>query len=150
LTDEDHANVHEGLRKRSIGRLAAVALTVVLVLFAANQAGTLEIVTGTDIAVALKGPQLAQAVSNGLGPRQPLYLDPPFKGKGWAFDGTRVVTPTNMIDNLHRRCHPSQFAAEPQRLGALARGLGHFSRPGRSGRAADAPPDDHRVPVLLV
>jgi YYY domain-containing protein len=88
-------------RPAAAGRLAAVALTVVLVLFAANQAGALEIITGADIAVALKGPQLAQAVANGLGPRQPLYLYPPFKAKGWDFDGTQVITPTNMLENFN-------------------------------------------------
>src|SRR5262245_35973071 len=51
-------------------RVVAVALAVVLVLLAGNQAGPLEIVTGAEISVALKGQQLRQAISNGLGPHQ--------------------------------------------------------------------------------
>src|SRR5262245_21668206 len=82
-----------------LGRLAASPLAVVLVLFAGNLSGALEVVTGTDMATALKGPALAQAISNGLGPRQPLALDPPFKG--WDFEGTRAITPTNMLENFN-------------------------------------------------
>ncbi len=67
-----------------------------LVLLAGNQAGPLEIVTGVEISVALKGQQLSQAISNGLGPRQPLYLDPPFKANGWDFDAVSNVTPKDM------------------------------------------------------
>jgi YYY domain-containing protein len=44
------------------------------------------------MALALEGPDLGRAIVNGAGPRNPLYLDPPFKG--WDFDGTRVITPT--------------------------------------------------------
>jgi YYY domain-containing protein len=81
------------------GRLVAIVLAVVLVLLAGNQGGALEVVTGAEMATALKGPQLAQAIANGLGPRQPLALDPPFKG--WDFDGTRVISPTNMLEDFN-------------------------------------------------
>jgi YYY domain-containing protein len=77
------------------GRVGAVVLTVVLVLYAGNQGATLQVVSGTPMVLALAGPDMARAIANGLGPRQPLYLDPPFKG--WDFDGTRVITPTNRI-----------------------------------------------------
>ncbi|MFL5806573.1 MAG: DUF2298 domain-containing protein [Roseiflexaceae bacterium] len=88
-------------RSSRLGRLVAILLTVVLVLLAGNQAGALQIVTGTEVSVALKGQQLAQALTNGLGPRQPLYLDPPFKAKGWDFDGTRVISPTDMLKDFN-------------------------------------------------
>jgi uncharacterized membrane protein len=81
------------------GRAAAIVLAVVMVLFAGNQGGALEVVTGAEIATALKGPQLAQAIANGLGPRQPLTLDPPFKG--WDFDGTSVINPIDMIEDFN-------------------------------------------------
>ena len=81
------------------GRVAAIVLAVVMVLFAGNQGGALEVVTGAEIATALKGPQLAQAIANGLGPRQPLTLDPAFKG--WDFDGTSVITPNDMIKDFN-------------------------------------------------
>jgi YYY domain-containing protein len=89
------------LRSSILGRLGAILLTVVMVLLASNQAGVLQIVTGTEISVALKGQQLAQAITNGLGPRQPLYLDPPFKANGWDFDGTRVISPTDKLADFN-------------------------------------------------
>jgi YYY domain-containing protein len=76
-----------------VGRIAAALLSVILVLFAANQGGLLQVVTGTDMAVALEGRDLARAVVNGLGPRDPLYLTREFKGD--YFDGTQVITPTS-------------------------------------------------------
>jgi YYY domain-containing protein len=77
------------------GRVGAVLLTVILVLCAGNQGATLQVVSGTPMVLALEGRDMLRAVANGLGPRQPLYLDPPFKG--WDFDGTRVITPTDRI-----------------------------------------------------
>jgi YYY domain-containing protein len=71
---------------------AAALLSIVLVLFAANQGTVLQLVTGTPMVLALEARDLGRAVVNGLGPRAPLYLDPPFKG--WDYDGTRVITPT--------------------------------------------------------
>jgi YYY domain-containing protein len=71
-----------------------VLLTVVLVLFAGNQGGALQVITGTEMAVALDGPDLARAIANGLGPRQPLTLQKTFRGD--YFDGTSVITPTSI------------------------------------------------------
>jgi YYY domain-containing protein len=81
------------------GRAAAIVLAVVMVLFAGNQGGALEVITGAEIATALKGSQLAQAIANGLGSRQPLTLEPPFKG--WDFDGTSVINPIDMIKDFN-------------------------------------------------
>jgi YYY domain-containing protein len=97
--EEPHDPQHLGRNLQHAGRIAAIVLTVVLVLFAGNQGGALEVVTGAEIATALKGQQLAQAISNGLGPRRQLELDPPFKG--WDFDGARVISPTNMLENFN-------------------------------------------------
>ncbi|HET9223660.1 MAG TPA: DUF2298 domain-containing protein, partial [Roseiflexaceae bacterium] len=38
-------------------------------------------------------------IANGLGPRQPLKLEPPFKG--WDFEGTSVITPIDMIKEFN-------------------------------------------------
>jgi YYY domain-containing protein len=85
----------------SLGKLAAMVLAVVAVLYAGNQSGALQIITGTEISVALKGQQLSQAISNGIGPRQPLYLAPPFKANGWDFDGTQVITPADKVKDFN-------------------------------------------------
>src|SRR5262245_41898388 len=84
---------------RHAARIVAIVVTVVLVLLAGNQGGALEVATGAEMATALKGQQLAQAIANGLGPRQPLALNPPFKG--WDFDGTSVITPIDMIKDFN-------------------------------------------------
>lgn len=81
------------------GRAAAVVLGVVLVLVAANQGGALQVITGSDMAVALDGPTLGRAIVNGLGAREPLRLDPPFRGD--YFDGTSVITPTNATKDFN-------------------------------------------------
>jgi YYY domain-containing protein len=110
---------------RSSGALkaAAIALTVVLVLVAGNQAGALEVITGHEISVALKGQQLRAAISNGLGERQTLLLDPPFKG--WDFNETAQITPRDMWADFNwwwpsrvvwdDYAHPDDPQAQPER-----------------------------------
>ncbi|HEY3229303.1 MAG TPA: DUF2298 domain-containing protein, partial [Roseiflexaceae bacterium] len=95
-TTDDRATSYMSGRWSVVGRLAAIVLAVVLVLFAANQGGALQIITGTPMAVALEGPDLRRAIVNGLGPRQPLTLSRTFKGE--YFDGTSVITPTSMLE----------------------------------------------------
>ena len=77
-----------------------VALAVVLVLFAGNQGGALEIVTGLVSPLAMDGRDLARAVQNGLGTRDPLYLQHPYQEWG-APDMTTVLTPTDMVANFN-------------------------------------------------
>ncbi|HEX5689445.1 MAG TPA: DUF2298 domain-containing protein, partial [Roseiflexaceae bacterium] len=76
------------------GRLLAIVLAVVLVLFAANQGGALQLITGTPMAVALESGDLWRAVVNGLGPREPLQLARPFQGD--YFDGTTEIAPSSI------------------------------------------------------
>jgi len=85
--------------RSSLLRVLAVVLAVILVLFAGNQGGALQIITGTNMAVALDGGDLARAIVNGLGARAPLTLDPPFKGD--YFDGTSVITPTDTTQDFN-------------------------------------------------
>jgi YYY domain-containing protein len=80
------------------GHVAAILLAVVLVLLAGNQGGALELITGTNMAVALNGQELWRAVANGLGPRQPIALDSPFMGD--YFEGTSIITPTDMVERF--------------------------------------------------
>jgi YYY domain-containing protein len=81
------------------GRIAVALLAIVLVLFAANQGGALQIITGTNMAVALDGRDLARAITNGVGPREPLALGQPFHGD--YFDGTTAITPTNTLEGFN-------------------------------------------------
>jgi YYY domain-containing protein len=82
------------------GRIGAVLLSVILVLFAGNQGGALEIITGLTSPLAMDGRDLARAVQNGLGKREPLYLQHPYKEWG-APDITTVLTPTDMAANFN-------------------------------------------------
>jgi YYY domain-containing protein len=96
-TTDDHPTSYVSGRWSVVGgRLTAIVLAVVLVLFAANQGGALQVITGTTMAVALEAPDLGRAIVNGLGPREPLYLSRPFKGE--YFDGTSVITPTSILE----------------------------------------------------
>ena len=81
------------------GPWLAALFAAVLVLFCANQGGALQVITGADMAVALDAPTLARAVVNGLGPRAPLSINPPFKGD--YFDGTSTITPTDTVTNFN-------------------------------------------------
>lgn len=80
-------------------RWAAMVLGVVLVLFAGNQGGALQVITGSEMAVALDARDLARAVANGLGPREPLELSRPFTGE--YFDGTTVITPGDQVRDFN-------------------------------------------------
>lgn len=82
-----------------VGRIAAVLVSVVLVLFAGNQGGALEVVTGLESPLAMDASDLARAVQNGLGKREPLYLLHPYKP--WSPDLTTVLTPTDMVANFN-------------------------------------------------
>ncbi len=81
------------------GRIGAVLLAVVLVLFAGNQGGALEVVTGLEAPLAMDARDLARALQNGLGKREPLYLQYPYKP--WAPELTTVLTPTDMVANFN-------------------------------------------------
>jgi YYY domain-containing protein len=85
--------------RSAAGRWLAMALAVVLVLFAGNQGGALQLITGTDMAVALRGGDLARAVANGLGPRQTIALAEPFRGE--YFDGTSEITPRDVAQDFN-------------------------------------------------
>ena len=64
-------------------------------LLAGNQAAALQVITGTPMAVALTGPELARAVANGLGPRTTIQLDAPFAGD--YFDGASTIQPNDQV-----------------------------------------------------
>jgi YYY domain-containing protein len=83
-----------------VGRAGAVLLAVVLVLFAGNQGGALEVVTGLTSPLPLDVRDLARAAQNGLGPRGPLYLEHPYQEWG-APEVTTFVTPASMPENFN-------------------------------------------------
>jgi YYY domain-containing protein len=89
-----------GLSSFVFGRIGAVLLAVVLVLFAGNQGGALEVVTGLASPLAMDGRDLARAVQNGLGKRNPLYLQYPYQEWG-APTVTDVLTPTNILADFN-------------------------------------------------
>jgi YYY domain-containing protein len=74
-------------------------LSVVFVLLAANQGGALQVITGIPMILALPGEEMARAITNGIGPRDEFYLEEEFRG--WDFNGTRVITPTDMVENFN-------------------------------------------------
>ncbi|NJO81303.1 MAG: hypothetical protein HC828_00160 [Blastochloris sp.] len=78
-----------------IWRPLAGILTVIMVLVAANQGGALQVMSGSPMILALEGGDMARAVANGLGTREPLTLDRPFNG--WDFDETAVIEPRDMV-----------------------------------------------------
>jgi YYY domain-containing protein len=82
-----------------IGRWLVMLLAILLVLFSANQGGALQVLTGSDMAVALSPPELGRAVANGLGPRQPLPLDGPFRGE--YFEGMTEIRPADQIEGFN-------------------------------------------------
>jgi YYY domain-containing protein len=83
-----------------LGQAGAALLAVVLVLFAGNQGGALEIATGLPSPLALSARDMARAVQNGLGKRDPLYLLDPYKE--WGSDNIiNTLTPTNMLENFN-------------------------------------------------
>jgi len=84
--------------KRVLGPWFSVLLTIVLVLGAGNQGAALQVISGVNMILALDGRDMARAIGNGMGARQPLQLDPPFRG--FDFDGTSVITPENRIANF--------------------------------------------------
>ncbi len=89
-----------GLSSFVLGQAGAVLLSVVLVLFAGNQGGALEIITGLASPLAMDVRDLARAVQNGLGQRDPLYLQHPYQEWG-APDVTNILTPTDMLANFN-------------------------------------------------
>nr|MDQ2998185.1 DUF2298 domain-containing protein [Chloroflexota bacterium] len=88
------------LRRKAAGCIGAVLVSVVLVLFAGNQGGALEVVTGLESPLAMDGRDLARAVQNGLGKRDPLYLQHPYQEWG-ASDLTTMLTPTDRVANFN-------------------------------------------------
>ena len=78
-----------------IWRPLAGIMAVIMVLVAANQGGALQVMSGSQMILALEGDDMARAVANGLGTREPLTLDRPFNG--WYFDETVVIEPRDMV-----------------------------------------------------
>jgi YYY domain-containing protein len=87
------------VQRSAFGRWAAMLLAVVLVLFAANQGGALQVITGSEMAVALPTGDLGRAILNGLGAREPLQLATPFRGE--YFDGTTEIVPGDQAQNFN-------------------------------------------------
>ncbi len=77
----------------------AALLAIVLVLFAGNQGGSLQVMSGTPMILALDGSDMMRAVLNGLGPRAPLQLEPAWSGHD--FDGTSVITPEDKVKDFN-------------------------------------------------
>jgi YYY domain-containing protein len=77
-------------RGRARGIVFALA-GVVLVLGIGNQAGALQVVTGSEKVVAVGPATLRRAIANGLGDRKPIELGPDFPSG--SFDGTNVLVP---------------------------------------------------------
>ncbi len=69
-----------------VATLAFAALLLV-----GNMGGFLQVVTGVPEILALESGDIAKAVSNGLGAREPVPLRHTFKG--WEYDGTSQVVP---------------------------------------------------------
>lgn len=74
---------------------AAAALGVLLVLLAGNQAGALQVLTGTRMAHVLEAPDIARLVLNGIGPRATVQLSQPFNGDNYG--GTTEITPVDAV-----------------------------------------------------
>jgi YYY domain-containing protein len=87
------------VQRSAFGRWAAMTLAVVLVLFAGNQGAALQVITGSDMAVALRAPDLARAIANGLGPRATIPLGEPFRGD--YFDGTSEIAPGDQVEGFN-------------------------------------------------
>jgi YYY domain-containing protein len=89
-----------GIRRWSfvVRPMSAALLTIVLVLGVGNQGAALQVVSGVNMFLALDGPDMARAIANGLGTRQPLQIEPPFRG--FDFDGTSVITPEDRVANF--------------------------------------------------
>ncbi|HWQ13502.1 MAG TPA: DUF2298 domain-containing protein [Roseiflexaceae bacterium] len=94
-TERSPSNV----QRSTLARWSAMALAVVLVLFAGNQGGALQVITGSEMAVALRGPDLARAVVNGLGPRATIPLGEPFRGE--YFDGATEIVPGDQVEGFN-------------------------------------------------
>lgn len=86
-------------RFRQLTTVLAVVLALVFVLLAGNQGGALQVISGTHMILALNGEDMGRALLNGLGPREPLTLDPPWRG--WDFDGTTTITPIDTVQDFN-------------------------------------------------
>ncbi|MBK9943540.1 MAG: hypothetical protein IPP13_18195 [Kouleothrix sp.] len=81
------------------GRIGAALLAIALVLGVGNQGGALQVISGADQILALKGGDMARVLANGLGARQPLAIEPPFRGAD--FDGLSLITPEDRTANFN-------------------------------------------------
>jgi YYY domain-containing protein len=112
--------------ERSVPRIATtisstlvVMLAVSLVLLAGNQAGALQIASGSRMIMALETSDALRAINNGLGPREPLALQPPFNGQD--FDKTEQIVPVDAWSEFDW-WHPSRAlwdTVPPQNPGEL-------------------------------
>ncbi|HEU5102604.1 MAG TPA: DUF2298 domain-containing protein, partial [Roseiflexaceae bacterium] len=89
-----------GLWSFALGRIGAALLAVILVLFAGNQGGALEVITGLTSPLALDVRDLARAAQNGLSKREALELQHPYQEWG-APNMTTSVTPADMPENFN-------------------------------------------------
>ncbi len=80
-----------------LGRWVFPLLGAVFVLICANQAGALAVLAGSEKVVALEPVELAQALSNGLGAREPIELPPSFPAGDFGGE-TRLDPNRPLID----------------------------------------------------
>lgn len=80
--------------RRGWGRWIVPLIGVVLVLVVGNQAGTLQILAGSEKVVALAPGEVLWAIRNNLGPREALQLPPSFPAKDFG-DQTQLI-PENL------------------------------------------------------
>ena len=81
------------------GRWLAVLLTVVAILLAGNQAGTLQLIVGDERVVALDGPQLVSAVAQALGGADTIVL--PYPAHTGDFGEITTLTRTDRVADFN-------------------------------------------------
>ena len=81
-----------------LGSYLAAILAVILVLVAGNQGGVLQVISGTNMILALNSSDMARVLLNGLGTRATVSFDPAWTG--WDFDGTSGIPPIDRVKNF--------------------------------------------------
>ncbi len=111
------------VRRRSTHYLTSLVplLGVLFVLIAGNQAGALQVLTGSVKAVALTPSQLWVALWNGIGPRASLELPPSFPAH--HFGGESQLTPGDVTQDFSFAWWPSRVVWDdlPRPDGSVAR-----------------------------
>jgi len=85
-------------QRTGIAAWLVVALAVVTILFAGNQAGALQVLAGSNAVSTLNASDLGRVVANGIGPRTPVTLSQPYPNE-LIQDGT-VITPTDRLKDF--------------------------------------------------